>query len=130
MNDVNSSNPNWGDKTILIVEDDKFNAIIITNFIEKTHANYKIAYSGQNAIDLANDLNPDVILMDIKLPDINGLEVTRKIKEKLPNAIVIAQTAYVSDSDKQNAFDAGCSDVIFKPIRYDNLIATISKYVK
>jgi len=120
-------NVNWSNKSILIVEDDRFNAIIIANFIQKTHASYQIAGTGEKAVEMANTMNPDVILMDIKLPGIDGLEATRLIRKTLPNAIIIAQTAFATENDKDEALSAGCNDFISKPLRYEKLVAIISK---
>jgi len=121
-------NPNWSSKSILIVEDDKFNAFIIVSFIQKTQAKFEVADTGEKAVELALLNKPDLILMDIKLPCINGLEATRQIKSVLPNTTIIAQTAYATESDRDEAFKAGCSDFITKPIREQKLISIISKY--
>jgi two-component system, cell cycle response regulator DivK len=128
-NNQDISNLNWSNKSILIVEDDRFNAIIISNFIEKTQAKYQVATTGEMAVEMALSLNPDVILMDIKLPDINGLEATRQIKKVLPNIIIIAQTAFGTETDKDNALEAGCNDFISKPLKMNTLLSTISKYI-
>jgi CheY-like chemotaxis protein len=119
----------WNDKTILIVEDDKFNSIIIQNFLSKTKAKLIAAYSGEQAVELALEHNPDIILMDIKLPGISGHEATRKIKELLPNAIIIAQTAFVTDADRSEALESGCSDFLTKPLSSDKIINAIEKYI-
>ena len=123
------SNVNWIDKSILIVEDDRFNALIIENFLKETRATLKIANSGEKAVEMAKALNPDVILMDIKLPGIDGKEATRLIRQFLPNVIIIAQTAFVTDTDKEEALSAGCNDFISKPIKFDKLIQVIMKFL-
>lgn len=125
----NSTNLNWSSKSILIVEDDKFNAIIISNFIQKTQVKYQIAETGEIAVDMALANKPDIILMDIKLPGIDGLEATRQIKKVYPNIIIIAQTAFATEDDKEIALKTGCNDFIPKPIRYEKLIDIISKYI-
>jgi len=119
---------NWSSKSILIVEDDKFNAYIIENFLKSTSIRIAIATTGEKAVEMANSSKPDLILMDIKLPGINGIEATRQIKQFLPDVVIIAQTAFATDTDKQEALDAGCIDFISKPIRVSNLLSTISKY--
>lgn len=122
------SNVNWSNKNILIVEDDKFNATIIVSFIQKTKASFQVADTGEKAVEMAISLNPEIILMDIKLPGIDGLEATRQIRKSLPNVVIIAQTAFATENDRNEALNAGCTDFIPKPIRYDKLIAVISKY--
>jgi CheY-like chemotaxis protein len=117
----------WNDKTILIVEDDKFNSLIIKNFLSKTKAKLITAFSGEQAVELAREHKPDIILMDIKLPGISGHEATRKIKEFLPNAIIIAQTAFVTDADRNEALESGCSDFLTKPLSSDKIINSIEK---
>jgi CheY-like chemotaxis protein len=67
--------------------------------------------------------------MDIKLPGISGHEATRKIKEFLPNAIIIAQTAFVTDADRNEALESGCSDFLTKPLSSDKIINAIEKYI-
>ncbi len=121
---------NWNDITILIVEDDEYNAQLIIEFITKTKAKYLHAWDGKEAIELVKS-NPliDLILLDIRLPDINGYQLTRLLKEITPNSIIIAQTAYAAESDKQRALDSGCDDYISKPISRQNLLKLIQKHL-
>lgn len=120
----------WSGKTILVVEDDKFTSIIIQNFLAKTNAKVITAFTGEQAIEVAQAHNPDIILMDLKLPGISGHEATRKIKEFLPNSIIIAQTAFVTDIDKAEALNAGCSDFLTKPLSSDKIYSTIERFLK
>jgi len=71
--------------------------------------------------------NPDIslVLMDIRLPDISGLDVTKKMKEARPTLPIIAQTAYALKSDKKKSLEAGCDDYISKPINYQELLRII-----
>lgn len=119
----------WTGKSILIVEDDKFIAYIIEGFLKKTNANLFIASTGEEAVKIALDIKPTLILMDIKLPGISGIAATKKIKETLPNTIIIAQTAFVTDSDKELAIESGCNDFLAKPILQEKLISILSKYL-
>lgn len=120
----------WSEKTILVVEDDKFTSIIIQNFLAKTHAKVITAFTGEQAVDAAQAHNPDIILMDLKLPGMSGHEATRKIKEFLPNTIIIAQTAFVTDADKTEAINAGCSDFLTKPLSSEKIYSTIERFLK
>lgn len=113
---------------ILIVEDDEVSAdfleIILKDFAKKVIQ----ANSGEQSIELCK-INPDidVILMDIKIPGINGFEATKRIREFNKNVIIIAQTAYALSGDREKAIDAGCNDYISKPIIKDELIIKIKK---
>ncbi|MEW5846910.1 MAG: response regulator [Bacteroidota bacterium] len=119
----------WSNKTILVVEDDKFNSLIIQNFLSKTKAKVVTAINGEQAIEQARAHNPDFILMDLKMPGMNGFEATRKIKDFLPNTVIIAQTAFVTDADKAEAFNAGCSELITKPLSSDKIYNAIEKFL-
>lgn len=120
----------WSNKTILVVEDDKFNSLIIQNFLSKTKAKVVTAINGEQAIEQARANNPDFILMDLKMPGMNGFEATRKIKEFLPNTVVIAQTAFVTDADREEAFNAGCSEFITKPLSSEKIYSAIEKFMQ
>ena len=71
----------------------------------------------------------DCILMDIRLPGIDGYEVTRKIKQQRPDLPIIAQTAYALSNDRIKAFDSGCDEFLSKPIKLGNLFEVLKKYM-
>jgi PAS domain S-box-containing protein len=116
-------------KNILIVEDDIFNAEFIKRMLAETDVNITLVSNGIDAIQIALEKSFDIILMDIRLPDIDGNEVTRRIKKVKPQSIIIAQTAYISDKEKEKAFDAGCTDYLCKPLDYDTLLTTLNNYL-
>ena len=116
-------------QTILVVEDEILNYLYINEILLETNAEILLAETGQEAIDICrkrSDIN--LILMDIKLPDINGLEATKQIKTFRKNLPIIAQTAYAMTSDKNNALNAGCVDYIAKPLNGKKLIELVEKY--
>jgi CheY-like chemotaxis protein len=119
-----------GNAEILIVEDDEVNYKFLENLLIKQGFNTKLAYNGQNAIDSVKKF-PEIalVLMDIKLPGMDGLEATRKIKELNPKLPVIAQTAYAMSGDKEKVLAAGCDHYISKPISQDQLLELISQYL-
>lgn len=119
----------WSSKTILVVEDDKFTSIIIQNYLKKKNAVIFTANNGEQAVELARQYKPDFILMDLKLPGISGLEAIRRIKEFLPSTIIIAQTAFVSDSDRNDALSSGCSEYITKPLSSEKIYTAIEKFM-
>lgn len=119
--------------TILVAEDEEVNYLYIEVLFEnEIEGDYNLihAKNGKEAIEIcAIDNNIDLVLMDIKMPIMNGLEATEKIKEKSPNLPIIAQTAYSTESDKQLALKHGCDDFISKPIDKEKLYGLINKYL-
>ena len=111
---------------ILIVEDDIVSLQFIEEILRPTEANLITAENGSKALDIFEE-NKDIslVLMDIRLPDISGLEVTKKMKQTKPSVPVIAQTAYALKSDKKKSLEAGCTDYISKPINYQELLSII-----
>jgi CheY-like chemotaxis protein len=117
------------DKVILIVEDDPFNAAFIQEMLSGTGLNIINTGYGHEAIRIAASQSLDLVLMDIRLPDMNGYEATRRIKQQKPHLSIIAQTAYAAHDDKQKAFDAGCSDYISKPLNRGLLLSMINRHL-
>ncbi len=117
-------------RAILIVEDDRLNALYLKELLSKYHINLLHAGSGQEALLIVNG-HPEIniILMDIRLPDTNGLILTQSIKKIKPGMVIIAQTAYASASDAKDCLDAGCEDYISKPINPQKLIEILNKYL-
>ena len=113
-------------KKILVAEDNDSNFILMT-YILKKYYQYDRAKNGQEAVEMAGKTDYDIVLMDIKMPVMDGLEATKKIKEMHPNLPIIALTANAFDSDRQLAFDAGCDDFLSKPVSSDQCIKTIKK---
>ena len=120
----------WGNKTILIVEDEEINFFYLKESLEETNVNLIYADNGCAAIDIFRS-NPkiDLVLMDIKMPLMNGYTATSKIKAIRPYVPVIAQTAYALSGERKKSIDAGCDGYISKPIMPGVLIATLSKYL-
>lgn len=115
-------------KKILVAEDNDSNFILMTYILKRFYA-YERARNGQEAVDLVDKGAYDMVLMDIKMPVMDGLEATKAIKEKHPDLPVIALTANAFDSDRQLAMLAGCSDFLSKPVSSDLCIKTIQKYL-
>jgi len=121
---------NWSNKTILLVEDDEPNMEYLKEVLLKSGVKILTAYTGDEALQTVNT-NPQInlVLMDIRLPDSNGLILTRIIKETNPEMIVIAQTAYAAPNDIKNCMDAGCNAYIAKPINRDKLLALVGQFL-
>ena len=115
-------------KKILVAEDNDSNFILMTYILKKYYA-YERAKNGKEAVDMVDNSTYDMVLMDIKMPVMDGLEATKAIKEKHPELPVVALTANAFDSDRQLAMQAGCSDFLSKPVSSDLCIKTIRKFI-
>ena len=111
-------------KRILVAEDNDSNYILM-NYILKKHYEYFRARNGQEAVELAETEKPDLILMDLKMPVMDGLEATRLIKAKTPDLPIIALTANAFDSDRHAALEAGCDDFLSKPVSSEKCLKAI-----
>ncbi len=118
-------------KRILVVEDDETNLYLIRFMLQKSGYEVIEAMEGQTGVELAAKEKPDLILMDIQLPDIDGLEATKRIRGseaggKIP---MIALTSYAMVGDREKALAAGCTGYIEKPINPETFIAEMEKYL-
>lgn len=118
------------EKTILIVEDEETNSLYLESLLSINKFKYLLAVDGQQAIDIVNNNKIDLILMDIKLPKLNGIEATEIIKKSHPNIPIIAQTAYAMSGDRERILAAGCDDYVSKPIEKDYLLLKINNLLK
>ncbi len=123
-----------GKYTILIVEDEEVNYLYIETLIKdeiELKSNILHAKNGEEAIEICKLRSEiDIVLMDIKMPVLNGYEATKKIKKIRPNLTVIAQTAYSVIEDKKKAISAGCDNFISKPIDTKDLADVLGIYLK
>lgn len=121
---------NWADKEILIVEDDESNYMYLKALLKSTKVKIHWINNGKEAISFCRS-NPeiDLILMDLQLPWVNGLEATQEIKKIRSDLPVIAQTAFAMADDEQKCIQAGCDDYIAKPILRKKLMEKIAKYL-
>ena len=115
-------------KTILVAEDNDSNYILMTYILRRDYQ-YKRAKNGQEAVDMVNEGGVDLVLMDIKMPVMDGLEATRQIKAAHPELPVLALTANAFDSDRQLAFEAGCNDFLSKPVNAAKCMELLAKYL-
>jgi PAS domain S-box-containing protein len=116
-------------KTILIIEDDYYNAEYLLEILSNLGLNILQAKNGNSAIKIAVESEIDIVLMDIRLPDMNGYDVTAEIIKFKPLLKIIAQTAYASNDEKQKAIKAGCIDYISKPTKKNELLTMLNKYL-
>ncbi len=121
---------NWNKKKILIVEDNELNSKLLQKMIEPTGAEVIIVKDGKPAIEeCANNPGIDLVLMDIQMPEMDGYEATRAIKDINPGIPVIAQTAYAMAEEREKIIGAGCDDYLPKPIRQHELFMMLGKYL-
>jgi CheY-like chemotaxis protein len=115
---------------VLIAEDDEMNFIYLKTLLARMDCIYLHAYNGLETVDLCKQ-HPEIslVLMDIKMPVLNGIEATRYIREFRPELPIIASTAYAQTGDEQRFIDAGCNGYLAKPIKKDDLIMLLNKYL-
>ncbi|MGF1584345.1 MAG: response regulator [Bacteroidales bacterium] len=117
-------------KLVLVVDDDIPSYQLIEELFSEMNVKLKHFVSGHNLVDWFRDGgHPDLIIMDIQLPGVNGLELTRQIKEIVPSIPVIAYTSYAMPGDKERCMKSGCDEYISKPIDLDGFIDTVSGYL-
>jgi CheY-like chemotaxis protein len=115
-------------KKILVAEDEDSNYELVKIVLQKR---YKLlrAHNGIEAVTINEDEKPDLILMDIRMPEMNGLDATRIIKEVSTSTPVIALSAYAFEENIREARDAGCDEFMAKPFKVENLIEVVRKYL-
>ena len=111
-------------KTILIAEDNDSNYILMTYILKKSYQ-FLRAKNGQEAVEMADKGGIDLILMDIKMPVMDGVEATTKIKERHTDLPIVALTANAFESDRQTMMEAGCNEFLSKPVNSEKCLATI-----
>ena len=115
-------------RTILVAEDVESNFLLLKAIIGKTY-NLLHAWNGKEAVELYEKSQPDLILMDIKMPEMDGLEATRIIRQSSQEIPIIALTAFAFADDRVKALGAGCNDYLTKPLSAVLLKQTIAKYL-
>lgn len=115
---------------ILIIEDDQFNFDLLQVVLAELKVKIFWAKSAAEGMKLFKEQEVNLVLMDIKLPDKNGYDLTREFKSINSDIPVIAQTAYALAGDRDKAMEAGCDDYLAKPIRKAKLLETVRKYLK
>ena len=112
---MTTKNYSWIGKKVLIVEDDRVNLMMVKLFLTSTGITIFNAVNGDEAIELFNNEKPDIILMDIRMPGMDGLDATRIIRVSDKKVPIIALTAFAMPNDEETAMAAGCSAFITKP---------------
>lgn len=115
---------------ILIAEDVESNYLYLSAVLSKIKALIFWAKNGKEAIDIfEKEAGIDLILMDLQMPEMNGYEATKIIKNTNPELPIIAQTAFAMSDDREKALEAGCDDYLAKPIKSKDLLHIVGKYI-
>ena len=114
-NEINNMVVRKDNPVVLVAEDTRSNYLLIFSILRKDYT-VEWAHDGLEAVQMCKELSPDIILMDIRMPVMDGLEATRKIREFNSTIPILAVTAFAFESDKEKAREAGCSGFITKPI--------------
>ena len=119
-------------KTVLIVEDDDLSMKLETDLLQVNGYDVLQSVDGGDAVELAREHHPDLIIMDIKLPGVSGVEHVKALKadEALRDIPVLAVTAFALEGDKEKFLDAGCDGYIAKPISVPHFLETVAKLIK
>jgi PAS domain S-box-containing protein len=122
---------NWSDKKCLLVDDNKDVLIYLNRILLDTGINVIMARSGIEAISLIKSTpDIDLVLLDMQMPEMNGIEVTKEIRQLRKALPIIAQTAFIFEDDKDIILEAGCDACLIKPIRKDHLLTVMSGFIK
>jgi CheY-like chemotaxis protein/anti-sigma regulatory factor (Ser/Thr protein kinase) len=125
---VSARSDEMNQKTILVAEDEDSNYELVKIVLQKRFRLIR-AHNGIEAVNLNEDERPDLILMDIRMPEMNGLDATRIIKEVNHDTPIIALSAYAFEENIREAKMAGCDEFMAKPFRVENLIEVVKKYL-
>jgi two-component system cell cycle response regulator DivK len=119
-------------KSILIVEDNELNIKLFHDLLEAQGYEIYQTRDGLEALKMAREYRPDLILMDIQLPEVSGLEVTKWLKEDedLKSIPVVAVTAFAMKGDEEKVREGGCEAYIAKPISVNHFLETIEQFLK
>jgi len=122
---------NWSNKICLLVDDNKDVLLYLNRVLSSTGIKTLTARSGIEALDiLENTPAIDVVLLDMQMPEMNGIEATKEIRKIRKDIPIIAQTAFIFEDDKDIILEAGCDACLIKPIRKDHLLTVMSSFLK
>ena len=128
---ITASDRNWEDKTILVVEDDHINYQLLEVVLKRTGVNLLHAITGTEAVKICREQPKiDLVLMDVQLPEMNGFEAIKLIKQTQPDIPIIVQTANSLNEEKSRADEAGCQGFMTKPISLNKFMSEVDKFMQ
>jgi CheY-like chemotaxis protein len=120
----------WSTRKCLLVDDNKDVLIYLNRILLDTGINVMMARSGREAVEIVkNTTDIDLVLLDMQMPEMNGIEVTREIRKIRKTLPIIAQTAFIFEDDKDIILEAGCDACLIKPIRKEHLLTVMSGFI-
>lgn len=119
---------NWNNRQILVAEDEAMNWLFVKEMLRQAGATIHRAQNGREVVRMAKKLSPDAILMDIKMPELSGIDAARKIREFNKKVPIIAQTAFVMTEEKEESLRAGCNHFVTKPLDRTTVMELIDSY--
>ncbi|MFP4060268.1 MAG: response regulator [Bacteroidota bacterium] len=119
----------WQDKKILIAEDEEYNFFYLSEVLSETKVFIIHAKNGKEAVDIMKNSEIDVILMDIRMPQLNGIDATREIRTFNKEVPIIAHTAYAFTEDRNKCLNAGCNHYLPKPVKKDDLFKILHTFL-
>jgi len=120
---------NWSGKTVLIAEDEENNYRYFEMILSKTQANILHAINALEVVEKYKKNKPDLILMDIKLPEMDGLEATKQLRKTNKEIPIIALTAFAMENDEKMSIEAGCNAYMSKPVHKPELLSVLNKFL-
>ena len=127
---ISNKTYNWSNKNILVAEDEELNWMFVREMLRQAGATIHRARNGDEVVRLARKLSPDAILMDIKMPELSGIDAARKIREFNKKVPIIAQTAFVMTEEKEESLRAGCNHFVTKPLDRTTIMELIDSYFR
>ena len=127
---ISNKTYNWSNKNILVAEDEELNWLFVREMLRQTGATIHRARNGREVVTQARKLAPDAILMDIKMPELSGIDAARKIRKFNTSVPIIAQTAFVMAEEKEESIKAGCNHFVTKPLDRTTIMELIDAYFK
>jgi len=126
----NPSEAEFKEKSVLIAEDEEISLYYLTELLKDKFKEIYTATNGKEVIEQLEQNDIDLILMDIRMPVMDGLETTRQIREKDDKLVIIAQTAYAMKNDREESIAAGCDECVTKPINEEELFTKMISLLK
>ncbi|MCH7651395.1 MAG: response regulator [Nitrospinae bacterium] len=114
---------------ILVVDDEVKMCFTLTKLFELCHYPVAVAHNGLEALDKIDSFQPNCILLDIRMPKMNGVDVLKKVRQEHPEIVVIMTTAVVSEESREECLKAGAAEYLIKPIDFKSLLETIKNRV-